>query len=38
MIQFLAIIFRNLIRSLEQSGQRRARHYITSYTDKGLWK
>ena len=37
MFQFLIIVFNNMIQSLEESGKRRAKHYMTNY-DKGLWK
>jgi len=38
MFQFLSIIFNGLIKSLEESGRRRARHYMTNYKDKGIWQ
>ncbi len=38
MFQFLTVIFANVIGALEESGKRRAKHYINNFTDKGLWK
>ena len=38
MMNFLTIVFQGFLKSLEESGRRRAQHYMTNYKDKGLWQ
>ena len=38
MLNFLSIVFHGFLKSLEESGRRRAQYYMTNYTEKGLWK